>query len=320
MTEIIQLSQIKEILKNIDPIQKIEEGFIAYSQGKVVVPPVGEMLFDDPPGDCHIKYGFIKKDDYYVVKIAQGFYNNPKIGLPSTNGLNILFSQKTGAIICILLDEGYLTDVRTAAAGAVVAKYMAPRQVKQIGIFGYGIQGKMQLEYLKSVVNCRNVLVWGRTQEGLEKYQKNMAHSGFNIQTTLDSGDVTDSCNLIVTCTPSKVPLITIDQVKKGTHITAMGSDTSEKQELDSAILQIADRVIVDSIAQATSRGESFQAMRNGKIKKDDLIELGNMISNKTLQRASDDEITVADLTGVAIQDIQISKAVYEGLKLRNKS
>ena len=136
MSKIIKLEQIKEILKSIDPIQNIEEGFVAYSQGKVVVPPIGEMIFENPPGDCHIKYGYIKGDDYYIIKIAAGFYDNPKIGLPGYSGLMLLFSQKTGELICILLDEGHLTNVRTAAAGAVVAKYMAPKKVHRIGIVG----------------------------------------------------------------------------------------------------------------------------------------------------------------------------------------
>lgn len=314
MTKIIGLDQIKEVLKTIDPIKEIEEGFIAYSNGKVVVPPVGELTFEDPPGDCHIKYGYIKGGDYYVIKIAQGFYDNYKIGLSSINGLNLMFSQKTGEIICILLDEGHLTNVRTAAAGAVVAKYMAPKKIKRIGIFGYGIQGKMQLEYLKSIVTCRDALVWGRNQEGLDKYIQDMENSGFNIQTTLNSEDITNTCNLIVTCTPSKTPLIQVDQVRNGTHITAIGSDTPEKQELDSTILQKANRVIVDSISQAAARGECFHAMKDGKITEDDMVELGKMISNKNFQRSSDDEITITDLTGVAVQDIQISKAVYQGL------
>lgn len=315
MTEIIELDHIKKILQKIDPLKLIEDGFIAYSQGKVIVPPVGEMIFDDPPGDCHIKYGFIKGGNYYVVKIAQGFYDNPKIGLPSISGLNILFSQKTGEIKCILLDEGHLTNVRTAAAGAVVAKYLAPKKIHKIGILGYGIQGKMQLEYLKSVVSCRKTLVWGRTQEGLDKYQKDMKNSGFDIQTTLDIQDIPRICNLIVTCTPSKSPLLKADQIQEGTHITAMGSDTPEKQELESTLLQKADRVIVDSISQAQSRGECYHALKNGKIAKEDLIGLGTMITNKEFHRASDQEITIADLTGVAVQDIQISKAVYEGSK-----
>ncbi|UCG03475.1 MAG: ornithine cyclodeaminase family protein [Candidatus Heimdallarchaeota archaeon] len=314
MTKIIRLSKIKEILRSIDPLKLIEEGFVAYSQGKVVVPPVGEMIFEEPPGDCHIKYGYIKQGDYYVVKIAQGFYENPQKGLPSINGLNILFSQKTGEVLCVLLDEGHLTNVRTAAAGAVVAKYMSPQKVNRIGILGYGIQGKMQLEYLKTIITCRDAIVWGRKETGLVKYQQDMIDSGFNIETTLDQEDITSTCNLIVTCTPSKVPLIKAEQVRKGTHITAIGSDTPEKQELDPEILRIANHVIVDSIPQAAFRGECFHAMKNGKITKDDMVELGTMISSKTLQRQTDDEITVADLTGVAVQDIQISKAVYEGI------
>lgn len=314
MSKIIKLEQIKEILKSIDPIQKIEEGFVAYSQGKVVVPPIGEMIFENPPGDCHIKYGYIKGDDYYIIKIAAGFYDNPKIGLPGYSGLMLLFSQKTGELICILLDEGHLTNVRTAAAGAVVAKYMAPKKIHRIGIVGPGVQGRMQLQYLKTIIDCKDVIVCGITQQEIDAYKKDMSPLGYNIKTTLNTEDVTSTCNLIVTCTPSKTPLIYADQIQKGTHITAMGSDTPEKQELDSAILKKADRVIVDSIDQSKSRGECFRAMKNGMIKKEDLIELGVMISNKTLQRASDEEITVADLTGVAVQDIQISKAVYEAL------
>jgi ornithine cyclodeaminase len=146
-----------------------------------------------------------------------------------------------------------------------------------------------------------------------------MVDSGFDIQTTLNVEDITNTCNLIVTCTPSKVPLIKVNQIQKGTHITALGSDTPEKQELDSEILHKADRVISDSISQAESRGECYHAMKNGKITKEELIELGTMISNKKYQRSSNDEITVVDLTGVAVQDIQISKAVYEGY-LSNKS
>jgi len=317
MTEIVELDKIKEILQNVDVIQKIEDGFVAYSQGKVVVPPVGEMIFEDPPGDCHIKYGYIKGGDYYVIKIAQGFYENPKIGLPSIDGLNILFSQKTGEIRCILLDRGHLTNVRTAAAGAVVAKYLAPKDVRKIGIFGTGVQGKMQLEYLESVTSCRDVTVWGRSQESLNNYAKAMENSNFNIETTIYSKEVTKKCNLIVTCTPSKEPLILADQIQKGTHITAMGSDTQEKQELDTTILKRADRVVVDSISQSLSRGECYQAMKDQKITKEKLVELGTIITDPNLQRTSDDEITIADLTGVAIQDIQISKAVFEGLKPR---
>ncbi len=227
----------------------------------------------------------------------------------------LVFKQKTGELACILLDEGYLTNIRTAAAGAVVAKYLAPRTVQRIGIFGAGIQGKMQLEYLRSTVECDEVIVWGINQQELNDYIKAVEPLECYIQTTQDAEEVAATCNLIVTATPSKSPLLLAEQITKGTHITAVGSDTPEKQELDSKILQMADIVVADSISQSQARGEIFKALEAGLIKKENLVELGNVIGNKELQRSSDEQITVADLTGVAVQDIQISKAVFEVLK-----
>ena len=145
MTQIIQLEDIKEIVKTMDVVAAIEAGFIQYSNGKTVVPPVGELILEDPPGDVHIKYGYIKKDDYYVIKIASGFYENSAVGLPSSNGLMLLFNQQTGSPVAVLLDEGFLTDVRTAAAGALVANYFAPKKIKAVGIIGTGIQARLQL-------------------------------------------------------------------------------------------------------------------------------------------------------------------------------
>lgn len=314
MTKVFNLEQIKEVLKDIDSITEIEKGFVAYSRGEVVVPPIGEMIFKNPPGDTHIKYGYIKNDDYFVIKIASGFYDNPKIGLSSGSGMMLLFSQKTGQPLAVLFDEGYLTEVRTAAAGAVAAKYLAPVKVERIGILGAGTQGRMQLQYLQGIVDCREVVVFGINREELDAYKQDVEAMGFSVHTTLDAGQVASRCNLIVTCTPAQNPLLKADQIRKGTHITAMGSDTPVKQELDPLILKKADRVAADSISQVMLRGESFKAMQAGAIKKEDLLELGNVIANKELQRASDDEITVADLTGVAVQDIQITKAVYKAL------
>jgi len=271
MTKIFNLKQIKKALEKTDVIKIIEEGFVAYSQGKVIVPPVGEMLFDNPPGETHIKYGFIKNDDYFVVKIASGFCENYRFNLSSNYGLMLLFSQKTGYLSCILFDEGYLTAVRTAAAGAVVAKYLAPKKVHRIGILGAGEQGRLQLEYLKPFVDCRDVIVWGVNQTELEDYKRDMVPLGFKIQTTVEPDEVSSSCNLIVTATPSKIPLVKSDLVRK-------------------------------------------KALDAGYLDEDDTVELGHVIINKDLQRHSDEQFTVADLTGVAVQDYQISKAVYETL------
>ena len=125
MASILKLEEIKEALNDIDVLAAMEHGFIQYRNGKTVVPPVGELLFDNPPGDVHIKYGYIKEDDYYVIKIASGFYENPKVGIASGQGLMLLFNQKTGQLVSVLLDDGHLTDIRTAAAGALAVKYLS---------------------------------------------------------------------------------------------------------------------------------------------------------------------------------------------------
>ncbi len=314
MIKTYDLNQIKKALETIDPIQSIEEGFVAYSEGKVVVPPVGEMIFENPPGDVHIKYGYIRDDDYYVIKIASGFYDNVKLGLPSTKGMMLLFNQKTGEPFCFLLDEGYLTNVRTAAAGAVVAKYLAPKHVDRIGIFGSGTQGRMQLLYLNSIVPCRDVVVWGLSEEELKAYKKDVEPKGYTVHTTLDAAEVASSCNLIVMATPSKKPLLAVDDIRGGTHITAMGSDTADKIELDPKILEKADLVVADSIQQCLSRGEIFQAIQAECLVKENVVELGHVIAGHASRRTSEEQITVADLTGVAVQDIQIAKAVFEKL------
>ncbi len=255
----ITLDQTRIILPSLDIIPQIEKGFQAYSEGRVIVPPVGEMILEK--GEVHIKYGFVKQDEFYVIKVASGFYGNPALGLPSGNGLMLLFTQETGELVSILLDEGHLTNIRTAVAGAIVAKYMAPSKINRIGIAGAGTQGRLQLKYLKGVVDCREALVWGVNQEELDAYRLDMENEGFSVETTLDASEIPALCNLIVCTTPSKTPIFRSRDIREGTHITAIGSDTPDKQELDSAILRHADVVVADSIEQCMVRGEVYKAM-----------------------------------------------------------
>jgi ornithine cyclodeaminase len=315
MTQIINLEQIKEICRNIDFAPLIEEGFTAYSDGRVVVPPVGEMSFRAPPGDTHIKYGYIKDDDSFVVKIASGFYQNPKHGLPSNSGLMLVFSQHTGLLQTVLLDEGYLTDVRTAVAGRVAAKYLASSEIEAIGILGTGIQARFQVLQLRTLTRCRRVVAWGRSEKSLEAYRNALEQEGFSVATTMEAAEVAAVCNLIVTATPATAPLLYADQIRPGTHITAVGSDTPLKQELDQAILARADLVVADSIPQCLERGEIAKALAAGTLEKAQITELGEIVSGRVQGRTTEDQITVADLTGVAVQDIQIAKAVCAGLE-----
>ncbi len=310
--KIITLEQIKEALPKIDLIPSIEEGFKAYFEGRATVPPVGELLLEG--GEVHIKYGYISEEPYYVIKIASGFPGNSSLGLPSGNGMMLLFSQVTGELVSILLDKGYLTEIRTAVAGAIAAKYLAPSKVNIIGIVGTGMQGRLQLKYLRGIIDCMEVLVWGRSEEKLSRFKAEMVKEEFHIDTTLDATRILKECNLIVTATSAKDPVLFSPDLQPGTHITAMGSDTPEKQELDPGILKKADLVVADSIPQCLLRGEIFKAIEAGAINQENLVELGAIISGAEKGRTSDDQITVADLTGVAVQDIRIASAVYQTL------
>jgi len=309
--KIILKPEIKQITENLDLFPIIRNGFVAYSEGKSVVPPVGELSFKNPPGDVHIKYGYITGDKYYVIKIASGFYQNEKLGLSNGSGLMLLFDQKTGKNVALLSDEAYLTDVRTAVAGAICAEEFA-NEIHCIGVIGTGLQARMQVEYLKKITACRKVMVWGRNSKKSKEYSSYMMKLGFDVKICDSPKYITDSCNLIITTTAATEPILFADDIQSGTHITAMGSDTPAKQELDSNILGKADCVIADSISQCIERGEISHAIKDGKLTKNNLVELGHVLNGQHPGRISQDQITVADLTGVAVQDIQIATAVYE--------
>jgi ornithine cyclodeaminase len=281
-----------------------------YSRQETVIPPVAILHFDHPPGDCHIKYGYSKGGNYYIIKVASGFPNNPSIGIPAGNGLMLLFDKTTGAPVCILLDEGYLTDLRTAAAGAIAAKYLAPKHISCIGIIGTGAQAYYQLCLLTSVTDCREVMIWGRDRSKALQFSKNPDLKSFRIEIAEDLDQLTAACNLIVTTTSSSTPLLFAQQIQKGTHITAIGADDFGKQELDAQIFKKADRIIVDSRSQCSIFGDTASALREGLIALNHMIELGSIIENPSLGRTNNDQITIADLTGVAIQDLQIAVAV----------
>jgi len=314
MMKVLGLDEIKSRIDIAKMIQSIEDGFVLYSDDKVVVPPVGFLNFKEPPGDVHIKYGYVKGDDVYVLKVASGFYDNEKLGVPFADGVILIFSQQTGHLMLVLHDECWLTDMRTAAAGAVAARHLAPNDIHNIGIVGTGTQARMQLELLKDVVDCQSCLVWGRDADKVQKMIADLGASktiqdwGLELKAASDIDELASECNLIVTTTSAREALVRADHVRPGTHITAMGSDDHGKQELAADLLAKADRVVADSISQCVDHGECFHALKDKMIEEDSILELGNIIKNPELGRSNDKQITVADLTGIAIQDIQIAK------------
>lgn len=310
-----QFSQIKPAIDACpDLMERLEDGFIRYSQGQAVIPPVGHLAFQNPAGDTHIKYGYLKGDDVFVVKIASGFEDNTPYGVSNGSGMVLVFSAKTGHPVAILADDGYLTALRTAAAGAICARHFAPKEVRAIGILGTGEQARLQLTMLRDVVACRTVYVYGRNGAKALAYKHRMEQEGYHVTVAATPREVARSCNLIITTTASQRALLYGEDILPGTHITAMGTDAPGKNEIDSSVFPKAALIIADSKSQCVDHGDISYAVKNGAISEDSIIELGTALGQH-LGRTRDDDITIADLTGVAIQDIVIAKATVEMLR-----
>lgn len=315
--QILSLAEIKNRLgqDKTSLIKNQEDGFVAYSEGRVVVPQVGHIGF--PVGDCHIKYGMISGDDHFVIKIASGFPNNPQAhGISVIQGLILVLSAQTGQPLFLLQDEGYLTNLRTALAGLIAAKYLAPKNISAIGVLGVGGQARLQVRMLKELTPCRTIWVWGRSREKVGQYINEMSTEGFMVQAAQSPKEVANYCNLIITTTSSTHPLLKIGDIQAGTHITAVGADCPGKNEIDPEVFAKADICAVDSKSQCCHHGDASHAIRAGLISESQLLELGQIIAMPHLGRTSEKQITIADLTGVAVQDIQIAKTVL-GLSLR---
>ncbi|MBA1156452.1 ornithine cyclodeaminase family protein [Microvirga mediterraneensis] len=308
----LDLPQIEERLKGVDPVALMESAFAAFSCGEAVVPAPGELLLEDPPGEVHIKYGYLTGGDTYVIKIASGFWNNPARGLSSSDGLLLVFRKDTGELAAVLNDRGRLTDLRTAAAGAVAAKHLAPEKVDSIGVLGCGIQAELQAQLLQSVRSCRTIVVWGRNAERASAYARRMQEKDFSVEIASSPAEVASRCRLIVTATASPSPLLRWSDLYPGTHITAIGADSADKQELEAAIIRNADIVVTDSRVQARSRGELGNAYGSDDSAMNAVVEIGEIVMGAAKGRSTEDQITVSTFSGLAVQDIVMASAILK--------
>ena len=314
MTLILNSAEIKECVQfNAELIPIIENAFKSLSLGKTVMPPILRLDIEKFHGESDVKVAYIEGLDSFAVKVASGFFNNPKLGLPSSNGLMILLDSQTGVIKSVLLDKGYLTDVRTAIAGAIASKYLSNPESSTVAIIGTGIQARMQLEALTLVRDIKNVNVWSRdikkTHAYIEDVSKNI---NLNFTAFDNTNEVVNNADILITTTPSKKPLVNYSSLPKGIHITAMGSDAEEKNELEPDIIKNCDVYVPDSQAQTSILGELNHAIKNNLIKSDMIFnDLGKIIINPELGRKNNDDITVADLTGTGVQDTAIARYAY---------
>ena len=301
--------EIKTLFNQSDVLERLRYGFEAVSKGRVQLPPAQQFAFTQARGDCCIKSAWIEGSDIFCVKVSTGFYNNPALGLPGNDGLSMIFSAHTGQPLALLDDHGWLTAMRTALAGRIAAELLLPQCIERIAIFGTGLQAELQLRQLLDITSCRDVIIWGRSTASLARFREQLSDTGIQPQTTVNARQAADGASIIVTATPSTAPLLSADWVMPGTHITAVGADAPGKQELDTDLVANASCIVVDSLKQCAAYGElSHLPAERGQ--HSNVIELGNLLSDRSLYVRRKDDITLVDLTGLGVQDAQISASI----------
>ncbi|MTI45096.1 ornithine cyclodeaminase [Roseibium hamelinense] len=287
----------------------IETAFHLLATEKVVMPPVLSFHIPEHNGEIDVKTAYVPGIDSFAIKMSPGFFDNPKLGLPSLNGLMVLFSSHTGLVEALLLDNGYLTDVRTAAAGGVAAKWLSRKDSKSVGILGAGTQARLQLKALTLVREIEEAFVWARDPAKASAFSERCAKDlGIPVRSAATIDEVAEQSDILVTTTPSKESLLSAKHLRRGMHVTAMGSDADYKNELAPEVVSKADLFACDRLEQSRTRGELRAALAAGVVAPDAAFpELGEIIAMGKSGRQSNDEITVCDLTGTGVQDTAIA-------------
>lgn len=305
-------AELREVVAlDLETVDVIEAAFVALAGGEVVMPPILSMDLPAANGEVDVKTAYIPGFEGFAIKVSPGFFDNPKLGLPSLNGLMILFSAQTGLVKALFLDNGYLTDIRTAAAGAVAARHLAPEVVTTAGVIGTGVQARLQMQSAHLVRPFERVIVWGRDEQKAAECAKDLKNTlGVEAEIVSDPAQLVSESQLVVTTTPAKEPVLKAEWLHPGLHVTAMGSDQEGKNEVEAKALVAADLYVADRGSQTEKMGELRSAIAAGLWTGGAPVELGDVITKKAAGRKAAGDITIADLTGTGAQDTAIASHV----------
>lgn len=293
-------------------VEAIEEGFRRIAAGAVETPPIQRLDVPEHGGEVDVKTAYVRGWDSFAVKISTGFFGNRAQGLPTGNGLMVLLDARTGEPKAVFFDGGRLTTLRTAAAGAVAAKHLARGDVRTLGLVGAGEQALCQAQALHLVRRFEKVFVCSRSEEGARLCAQELERTlGVRAVALSDLEQLTTQSDLVVTATPATEPLIEARWLRPGIHITAMGSDAPQKQELDPAVLQAADLVVCDLLEQSLRLGECHHAVEAGLLDAGRIVELGAIAAGDRPGRLGPEQITVCDLTGTGVQDTAVARLAH---------
>ncbi len=309
-------SELRQLIHEEESLQAVEQAFRALAEGRVEQPSPMSFDFPETSGEVHVKGAAIAGSPIFAVKIASGFYRNPERNLPVSSGLVLVLDQSTGFPLAIFQDNAYLTEMRTAAAGALATQHLTHDTIDKMAVLGSGAQARYQLRAITRVRDVKNVVAWSPTRERRELYCREMEEElGVPCAPASTAADAVADASLVLSVTTARSPIIDASGISKSATLLAVGSDGPDKQELDASILASAGKVVVDRLSQCVRLGEVHHAVEAGLIREQDVYaELGDIvIGNKPGREA--DELIVCDLTGVGAQDAAIAELAWSALE-----
>ena len=294
---ILKLPEIRALLNYPELIDHMRDALLS----DAITPMPMHLDIAAENAEVHMKSSYRPGGKYFALKIASTFPNNRARGLSTGNGMMLLSSGETGEPVAMLADEGHLTDVRTAAVAAMIARELGRRDTT-IGILGTGIQARLQARMHAEILPLHHILIWGRTRERACECARDLADI-CEISVAEAPSDVAKQSRFIITATASRAPLLTRRDIQPRTHISAVGSDGPGKQELDPDILRRAGLLLADSLRQCETLGE----LQHAPDLMDRAIEMKSF-----LQKSSASPDSVADFTGLGLEDLAIAEYVYQ--------
>lgn len=320
-TILLSDKEIKDLISMRDVMDAVELAFREKGFGRVQMPPKMYLTFGKYNGDLRVMPSYIERMDISAVKVVNVHPNNrEKYGLPTVMAVIILVDPKNGFPIAIMGGKT-ITDMRTGAAGGVAARYLARKDSRVVGFVGAGDQARTQLAALLEVFESFDeVRVWSRSEEARMRFKDEMTMKYGHLCKIIAVQSIKEAVNgadIIVTATPSRMPLVMDEWVQAGTHFNCIGADAPGKEEVDPLILKRA-KIVVDDWEQASHSGEINVPLSKGLLSRGDIwAEIGEIVAGIKPGRTSNDEITVFVSTGLAIQDAVTANLVYQrALKL----